>query len=136
MFRGFPFGYILTWRSPGEVRTKQIGTAKKGVSIPNSLVIDGQQRLTSLFSVMVGEKVLDEDFKKREIQIAFHPIRGAFEVSDAAIKKNPEWISNVTEVFTNSMGTLAVVQEYLKKPRLRQINPEHRAAARKISNDW
>ena len=107
------------------------------MSIPNSLVIDGQQRLTSLFSVMVGEKVLDEDFKKREIQIAFHPIRGAFEVSDAAIKKNPEWISNVTEVFTNSMGTLAVVQEYLKKLEAsRQIDPEHRAAAEKISNDW
>ena len=132
MFRGFPFGYILTWRSPVEVRTKQIGTGEKGVSVPHSLVIDGQQRLTSLFAVMVGKKVLDKDFKKREIQIAFHPIRGAFEVTDAAIKKNPEWISDVTKVFTNSMGALAVVQEYLRTLEgARQINPEHRAVAEK-----
>jgi len=130
MFRGFPFGFILTWRSPIEVRTKQIGTGEKGVSVPHSLVIDGQQRLTSLFAVMVGKSVLDKDFKKREIQIAFHPIRGAFEVSDAAIKKSPEWIPNVTEVFTNSMGALSVVQEYLKSlESAREIGPEHRAAA-------
>ena len=79
---------------------------------------------------MVGKSVLDKDFKKREIQIAFHPIRGAFEVSDAAIKKSPEWIPNVTEVFTNSMGALSVVQDYLKTlESAREIGPEHRAAA-------
>ena len=129
MFRGFPFGFILTWRSPVEVRTKQIGTGKKGVSVPHSLVIDGQQRLTSLFAVMTGKFVVDKNFKKRKIQIAFHPIRGVFEVANGAIKRSPEWISDITEVFTNSMGALSVVQEYLTSlESAREIGPEHQAA--------
>jgi hypothetical protein len=130
MFQGFPFGYILTWRSPLDVRTKQIGTGEEGEAAPQALVIDGQQRLTSLFAVMTGKPVLDKHFKKREIQIAFHPIQGVFKVSDAALKKSPEWISNVTGVFANSMGALSVVQEYLKSlETAREIGPEHRAAA-------
>jgi hypothetical protein len=130
MFRGFPFGFILTWRSPTESRTKQIGTGDKGTSVPHALVIDGQQRLTSLFAVMTGQAVLDENFNERHIKIAFHPIRGAFEVVDAAISKNPEWIHDVSNVFSNTMGAFAVLESYLSKlEKAREITDEHKQAA-------
>jgi hypothetical protein len=130
MFRGFPFGFILTWRSPTESRTKQIGTEEKGTSVPHALVIDGQQRLTSLYAVMTGKPVLDENFKERRIKIAFHPIRGTFEVADAASSKNPEWIHDVSDVFANTMGAFAVLESYLSHlEKAREITDEHRQAA-------
>jgi len=129
MFRGFPFGYILTWRSPVEVQSKQIGTGKKGVTAPHALVIDGQQRLTSLFAVMTGNKVLDRNFKHKKVEISFHPIRGAFEVSSAALKKSPEWLPDVSEVFTDEMGAHSVIEDYLAQlERSRIVDPEHRVA--------
>jgi len=130
MFRGFPFGFILTWRSPSEVRTKAIGIQKKGMRVPHALVIDGQQRLTSLFAVMTGKSVLDDQFRERKIQIAFHPISGAFKVADAAIRKNPEWIPDVSAIYADSMGALSVVRAYLKKLELaRELEDSHIEAA-------
>ena len=130
MFRGFPFGFILTWRSPNETRTKQIGTNDKGIDVPHALVIDGQQRLTSLYAVMTGKTVLDNKFQQRRIQIAFHPIRGTFEVADAAIKRSPEWIHDVSTIFADGMGALSVVQTYLRDlEAAREITQEHRTAA-------
>jgi len=130
MFRGFPFGFVLTWRSPNETRTKQIGTEGKGIDVPHALVIDGQQRLTSLYAVMTGKAVLDNKFKERRIQIAFHPIRGSFEVADAAIRKSPEWIHDVSSIFSDGMGALSVLQSYLSAlEAAREITQEHREAA-------
>ena len=130
MFRGFPIGYILTWRNPLDTHTRSIGTDNKGMTMPHSLVIDGQQRLTSLYAVLTGKSVLDLDFKKRKIQIAFHPISGTFEVADVAIKKNPEWISDVSLVFTDSRGSMSVAQEFLDNlTEAREIEDKHRLAA-------
>jgi len=135
MFRGFPFGFILTWKSPSEtrgkaIRTKAIGSGEKGRSTPLALVIDGQQRLTSLFAVMTGKPVLDSHFRARKIQIAFHPIRGAFEVADAAIRRNPEWISDISTIFADSMGALSVLRTYLEQLEIaRTIEQDHRDAA-------
>jgi len=39
------------------------------------LVIDGQQRLTSLYAVIRGVEVVDKDGEKRQIKIAFSTAR-------------------------------------------------------------
>lgn len=129
LFRGFPFGYLLTWKSPeGVARTTLGGHAALSV-LPDALIIDGQQRLTSLYAVMTGEPVVDKEFRRRHISIAFHPISARFEVADAAIKRNREWIADISSVFTNEMGALAVVRDYLKKlEEVREIEPEHSRA--------
>lgn len=59
---------------------------------PSRLVVDGQQRLTSLYAVFRGRKVFDDDYKERQIEIAFRPRDGKFEVADAATRRDPEWI--------------------------------------------
>lgn len=131
MFRGFPFGFILTWKSFQQTRTKAIGEASgAGRPDPHALIIDGQQRLTSLYAVMTGKPVLDRNFKTRHIRIAFHPIRAEFQVADAAIKKNPEWLPDVSTVFTSDRGPIGVIQEYFQALEpARELEPAHRQAA-------
>jgi uncharacterized protein with ParB-like and HNH nuclease domain len=90
MYRGFPVGYLLFWENGAGNGTKQIGVGGKQHPVPARLIVDGQQRLTSLFAVFRGKKVLDEDYRERQIEIAFRPRDGKFEVADAAIRRDAE----------------------------------------------
>src|SRR5712671_6538534 len=65
MYRGFPVGYFLFWENAAVEGTKHIGTENKQRSAPSRLIVDGQQRLTSLYAVFKGKKVLDEDYRER-----------------------------------------------------------------------
>lgn len=135
MFRGFPIGYILMWDNPlmfgvNSATARPIGIDTKGTPIPKSLIIDGQQRLTSLYAVMQGRPVLDEHFRKRHIRIAFHPVEGRFEVADAATKRNPEWIPDVSTVFSQEARLFQTTSDYLNRLRItREVGPEHERAA-------
>lgn len=129
LFRGFPFGYLLTWKSPDGIAHATLGGHESASPVPYALVIDGQQRLTSLFAVMTGQPIVDKQFKKRHIRIGFHPISARFEVADAAIRKNPEWIADISRIFTDEMGALSVVRSYLERlEKHREITDEHRRA--------
>lgn len=131
MFQGFPFGYFLTWKNPNVESAHQIGLSPKGQAVPHALVIDGQQRLTSLFAVFTGEKILDKKFKQRQIRIAFHPIQARFEVADAAIAKNAEWLPDVTALFADARGPYAITEEYLMRlEKVREIEEIHRTTVR------
>jgi hypothetical protein len=48
---------LLFWESGAEPGAKQIGIEQKQV-VPNLLIVDGQQRLTSLFAVMKRRPVI------------------------------------------------------------------------------
>src|SRR5205085_9905341 len=48
MYRGFPVGYLLFWENAQTSGTKQIGLGAKQHTVPTRLIVDGQQRLTSL----------------------------------------------------------------------------------------
>ena len=85
MYRGFPVGYFLFWENALGGGSKQIGVGTKQHAVAQRLIVDGQQRLTSLFAVFRGRKVLDEDYRERQIEIAFRPRDGSFEVADAAV---------------------------------------------------
>jgi uncharacterized protein with ParB-like and HNH nuclease domain len=110
MFKGFPVGYLLFWANNNtNGNTKNIGTDAKQHSVPNLLIVDGQQRLTSLYAVFRGKPILDRDYHERHIEIAFEPKEGKFEVADATIKKNPEWIANISELwatYNNSYSSI------------------------------
>ena len=51
MYRGYPVGYLLFWENQLEKGVKQIGTSEHQ-KVPNLLIVDGQQRLTSLYAVL------------------------------------------------------------------------------------
>jgi len=113
MYRGYPVGYFLFWQTGAEgVETKVIGDANKQKA-PSLLIVDGQQRLTSLYAVIRREAVLRENFEREHIRIAFRPQTGTFAVPDATTERDPEYILDVSEVFAQS--TSKSIREYLKR---------------------
>lgn len=100
MIKGFPVGYVMLWSAPEDYEnTNNIGDGKKNYVRPLDLIIDGQQRLTSLLASLFGEKVKGKDYKYRRIRIAYHPIINRFEVWSPAFEKDANWISDIFMVF-------------------------------------
>ena len=114
MYRGFPVGYFLFWENAAAANTHRIGTDAKAHHVPARLIVDGQQRLTSLFAVFTGTPVLDDDFKERQIEIAFNPLEGKFDVTDATHRRDPAWIPNVSALWTGGKNSYQNVSAYLK----------------------
>jgi len=115
MYRGFPVGYFLFWENGTGSGTKQIGVGSKQYTVARLLIVDGQQRLTSLFAVFRGRKVLDDDYKERSIEVAFRPRDGKFEVADAAIRRDPEWIANISSIWASGKPSYQMVKGFLKQ---------------------
>lgn len=115
MFRGYPIGYLLLWAAPEDENSRQIGTNGHGIDTPSTLIIDGQQRLTSLYAVMKGKTVLNKDFQKKRIAIAFRPSTGEFEVSTVAYQRSPEWIDDISDLFTRSEGSYTIISLFIKQ---------------------
>jgi hypothetical protein len=113
MYRGFPVGYFLFWENATAGGVKHIGTEGKQHAIPSRLIVDGQQRLTSLYAVFRGRRVLDDDYKERQIEIAFRPRDGKFEVADAAIRRDPEWIPNISTLWASGNSIYKMVKGFL-----------------------
>src|SRR6056297_1532216 len=61
MYSGYPVGYFLFWQTGADLGAKKIGTQKEQ-TVPQMLIVDGQQRLTSLFAVLKGITVVDENY--------------------------------------------------------------------------
>jgi len=128
MYRGYPVGYFLFWENGAAKGTSVIGTDRKQLP-PRLLVIDGQQRLTSLYAVLRGRKVKRQDFSEEMIQIAFRPTDGAFEVADAAIKKDPAWLSDISLLWNGQTDLFALVGDYLARlGATREVSPDERRA--------
>lgn len=78
LYKGYPSGAILLWESSGEVPLQEfaVSQGKEAIHSPK-LLLDGQQRLTSLSAVIRGEPV-EVRKRKRPIEILFnldHPDR-------------------------------------------------------------
>lgn len=116
MYRGFPVGYLLFWANDELVGTKQIGADGKQHKVPRLLIVDGQQRLTSLYAVLRGQEVVNADYRTQRIQIAFRPRDGRFEVADAAIKRDPEFIPDLSEIYSNGTS-YTVIDSFLNRMR-------------------
>lgn len=114
MFRGYPVGYFLFWENNIEKGVKQIGI-NAHQKVAQLLIVDGQQRLTSLYAVIKGIPVVRENYSSETIEIAFKPLDGTFEVADASIRRNPEWIPNISKVFSKDASQYKIVGDYIEK---------------------
>jgi hypothetical protein len=119
MYRGYPIGTLMFWETGAEVGTRQIGM-ETTIRTPQLLIVDGQQRLTSLFAVLTGRPVLTKSFEERRIRIAFRPEDQTFEVTDAAIERDAYFIPDITALWSNGYKT--TVRQYFE--RLRQARDE------------
>lgn len=118
MYRGFPVGYLMLWNA-AEVDAKVIGPSGKQHT-PTEFIIDGQQRLTSLYAVMKGVEVTFKDFTRGRIRIAFRPRDGRFDVTDPAIERDPEYLSDISTLWTGE--DWEVINAFLD--RLREARPD------------
>ena len=102
MMRGYPIGYLMLWECPELENKKAIGTELHNYDAPKEVIIDGQQRLTSLYAVMKGKAIISSDYKEKLIIISYNPLKNKFEVGYQATKKDPEWIYNISDIFTST----------------------------------
>lgn len=73
LYRGYPSGIILAWKAPldAEVATRPFAVAANRDEAAALLLLDGQQRLTSLSSVLRGEPVHVKG-RKTPVEILFN----------------------------------------------------------------
>lgn len=117
MLKGYPIGYITLWQSPVEYeKANQIGTDDKSYKQPDYLVIDGQQRLTALLAAIKGVKVKDKNYAEHNIRISFNPLTREFAVWSQAYERNPEWISEISAVFSaeKEQGVAKFRRQFIK----------------------
>lgn len=98
MYKGFPVGFLMFWETGAEAGARQIGVDAKP-KVPRMLVVDGQQRLTSLYTVMTGSTVVRDDYSEGRVRIAFRPADAMFAVADAATDKDPEFIPDISALW-------------------------------------
>ena len=124
MYKGFPVGYLLFWENGLENGHKQIGVDKKQ-EVPNLLIIDGQQRLTALYSVMKNVPIVRQDYTQQKIMISFRPKDQVFSVTDAAIIKDPECIADISVIWSDDLGLHFFIVEFIEKLRQnREVSKE------------
>ena len=110
LYKGYPVGYIITWKSP-DVKLKD-GTASEGKQV----LIDGQQRITALTAALLGQEVLDNNYKKKRIKIAFNIKEEEFQTLNPAIEKQDEWIPDISEFMKDgNIDTWQFVTDYSNK---------------------
>ena len=109
MYQGFPVGYLLFWENGAAEDSRAIGGKQK---VPQQLIVDGQQRLTSLYAVIKGVPVVRENYDAERIEIAFNPLAGKFEVADAAIKRDKSFIPNISVVWAKGADLFKIVHTY------------------------
>lgn len=114
LYKNHPIGMILLWQtnSNDNVPITAIDDTTKEISNYSELVIDGQQRLTSLLLVKKG--VIFKGGKEKTIKLLFNPFEEKFELEIPPLRNKGEWF-NVTEVIQK--GPFAVVN----REKLKQI---------------
>ena len=114
LYMGYPVGFFLFWETSGISSTKSIGSGDKQKG-PQLLVVDGQQRLTSLFAVVKGAPVIRDNFKQEVIEIAFDPVSEKFEVANATTVKSKQFISNISALWKDGVDVYEdIIEPYLE----------------------
>lgn len=114
LYKGYPTGYLIIWKNPN-VKLKD-GSMSAGKKI----LIDGQQRVTALMTAIAGIPVINADYKKERVKIAFNPFEALSEDKDAEIfavqdqshLKGKKWIPDIAEIFKNDFSVYSFISKY------------------------
>ena len=109
LYQGFPVGYLIAWKNPN-VRLKD-GSQSEGKKV----LIDGQQRVTALSAAILGHQIVDHEYRRVRIKIAFNPIKEQFEVQNPAILKDSTWLPDIAELFRSDLDIFRLVGDYCSK---------------------
>lgn len=111
LYMGYPTGYLIVSQS-ASMKLKNGGS-----SAGKKIMIDGQQRITALMTAIVGEEVVNEDFKRHRVKIAFNPLaqeedEEKFKVQNSSVLKDKRWIPDIATVFKADFDSFEFVQNY------------------------
>lgn len=107
LYKGYPVGYIITWRNPDvKLKNGELSAGKK-------VLIDGQQRITALTAAIVGQRVLNNNYKEINIRIAFNPITEQFEVLGKAQENSSEWINSINPIINDEISISRAIRAYI-----------------------
>lgn len=112
MYKSYPIGVLVFWETANQ-KTTPIGIDKKQ-NEPNLLVLDGQQRLTSLYAVIKNKKIVTKSYKEEFIKIAFNPQKEEFEVQDASHHKDRNFIPDISILWKDETLLSEVISNYLR----------------------
>ena len=130
MYRGYPVGYLLLWKN-GLADDKTIGVETKAKP-PRLVIVDGQQRLTSLYAVIKGVHVVRDNYESENVRIAFNPLEERFDVADAATRRDNAFIPDISRVWSSETDLFEVADEYLEGLRAsRGVSDEDKKRIRK-----
>lgn len=128
MYRGYPVGELMFWANHDGEHTKAIGEDTK-TQAASMQVVDGQQRLTSLYAVVKGLQVWREDYSRDRIRIAFNPLSERFEVATPAFERSTEWIPDLVPVFSKPIAARSRYLQRLRDDPSRQVTDDIEEAA-------
>lgn len=114
LYKGYPTGYIIIWQNPN------IKLKDGSLSVGKEIIIDGQQRITALMTAIAGLPIVNSDYKKCRIKIAFNPFAALsddkdaeiFAVQDSSHLKSKKWIPDIAEIFQTGFNMFGFVREY------------------------
>lgn len=114
LYKGYPTGYLIIWNNP-DVKLKD-----GSISVGKKILIDGQQRVTALMTAISGHEVMNANFKKERIKIAFDPFAALaddsdtplFEVQDSSHIKSKKWIEDISYIFQNDFASFKFINDY------------------------
>ena len=114
LYKGYPTGYLIVWKNPN-VKLKD-----GSVSAGKKILIDGQQRVTALMTAIAGIPVINSEYRRERIKIAFNPFEALsedkdasiFEVQDQSHLKGKKWIPDVVEIFKNDFSVYSFINKY------------------------
>ena len=101
MFKGYPTGCLLFWETdtPPEIKNKAVDKNKLGLT---KVILDGQQRLTTLYMLLRGEippYYTKDDILQDPRHLYFNVYTGDFQFyQKSMMENNPLWRS-VTNCF-------------------------------------
>ena len=123
MYKGYPVGYLLFWQNGISDKSRTIGADNKQKP-PRLVIVDGQQRLTSLYAVIKGIPVLRENFESEHIHIAFNPLEERFEVADAAIRRDKAFIPNISILWEDNARVTQIIRKYTNELKSSRVITE------------
>ena len=99
LYHQYPTGQLLVWETDDHSHARDISAQGIGASYRRTqLLLDGQQRLTSLYAVMTGAQVEVRD-RSKPIDIVFNVSSERFDVATAVARPQSGWVS-LTRLFT------------------------------------
>ncbi len=117
LIKDYPTGTMLTWETtdPPELKGTYVYESSKGAV---KLILDGQQRITTLYMLITGE--IPPYYSEKEIR---HDIRGLYVNVETLtleyyrkmfMENDPAWV-DITEIFKGNIKTFDIVDKLEEK---------------------